>query len=115
MEQDSAKSFHDDAQVSYIDFNRAGMPLLEIVTEPEIYHPEDGKLAIKELQDLLKTLQISEANMDEGQMRCDVNISVKGKNGGVQGERVEIKNVMGTRFIEKSIEYELKRHAEKLT
>ena len=49
MEQDSAKSFHDDEKVSYIDFNRAGMPLLEIVTDPEIYHPKDGKLAIKEL------------------------------------------------------------------
>ena len=52
------------------------MPLLEIVTEPEIYHPEDGKLAIKELQDTLKALGISEANMEEGQMRCDVNISL---------------------------------------
>lgn len=52
------------------------MPLLEIVTEPEIDHPEDGKLAVKELQDLLKALKISEANMEEGQMRCDINISV---------------------------------------
>ena len=66
MEQDSAKSFHDDEKVSYIDFNRAGMPLLEIVTDPEIHHPKDGKLAIKELQDLLKALNISEANMEEG-------------------------------------------------
>lgn len=77
MEQDSAKSFHDDPNVSYIDFNRAGMPLLEIVTEPEIDRPEDGKLAVKELQDMLKALNISEANMEEGQMRCDVNISLR--------------------------------------
>jgi aspartyl-tRNA(Asn)/glutamyl-tRNA(Gln) amidotransferase subunit B len=114
MEQDSAKSFHDDPSVSYIDFNRAGMPLVEIVTEPEIYHPEDGKLAIKELQDLLKSLNISEANMDEGQMRVDVNVSLRRKNGGVQGERVEVKNVLGTRFIEKSIEFEIRRHAQLL-
>ena len=53
------------------------MPLIEIVTEPEISHPEDGKLAIKELQETLKYLNISEANMEDGQMRCDVNISVK--------------------------------------
>lgn len=76
MEQDSAKSFHDHETVSYIDFNRAGMPLLEIVTEPCIHDAEDGKLAVKELQELLKTLDISEANMEEGQMRCDVNISL---------------------------------------
>ena len=59
-----------------MDYNRAGMPLIEIVTEPEIDHPEDGRLAIKEFQDLLKALNISDANMEEGQMRCDVNISV---------------------------------------
>ena len=53
------------------------MPLLEIVTNPDIKNPEDGKLAIKELQDLLKALQISEANMEEGQMRCDVNVSLR--------------------------------------
>lgn len=53
------------------------MPLLEIVTEPEIDRPEDGKLAVKELQDMLKALNISEANMEEGQMRCDVNISLR--------------------------------------
>jgi aspartyl-tRNA(Asn)/glutamyl-tRNA(Gln) amidotransferase subunit B len=58
------------------------MPLIEIVTEPEITHPEDGKLAIKELQDTLKYLNISEANMEEGQMRCDVNISVKDESSG---------------------------------
>jgi aspartyl-tRNA(Asn)/glutamyl-tRNA(Gln) amidotransferase subunit B len=58
------------------------MPLIEIVTEPEITHPEDGKLAIKELQDTLKYLNISEANMEEGQMRCDVNISVKNELNG---------------------------------
>ena len=114
MEQDSAKSFHDDAKVSYIDFNRAGMPLLEIVTEPEIYHPEDGKLAIKELQDTLKALGISEANMEEGQMRCDVNISLFHKDSQTQGERVEIKNVLGIRFIEKAIEFEIARQSKML-
>jgi len=111
MEQDSAKSFHDDPSVSYIDFNRAGMPLLEIVTNPDITNPEDGKLAIKELQDTLKALGISNANMEEGQMRCDVNISLKQKSTGLQGERVELKNVLGIRFIEKAIEHEVRRHA----
>lgn len=83
MEQDTARSFHDHPKVTYLDFNRAGMPLLEIVTEPEIYHPNDGKLAVKEIQDLLKALRISDANMEEGQMRCDVNISLFKKDGEV--------------------------------
>ena len=84
------------------------MPLLEIVTDPEINNPEDGKLAVKELQDLLKTMRISEANIEEGQMRCDINISVR--KGAVQGNRVEIKNVMGIKFVEKVIEHEILRH-----
>ena len=88
------------------------MPLIEIVTEPEIDHPEDGRLAIKEFQDLLKALNISEANMEEGQMRCDVNISVS--NNQYQGNRVEIKNVQGIKFVEKAIEYEVKRHVRLL-
>jgi len=112
MEQDTARSFHDDSKLVYLDFNRAGMPLLEIVTEPHIHHPTDGKLAIKELQDMLKALSISDANMEEGQMRCDVNISLH--RGDVSGNRVEIKNVMGIRFVEKAIEYEIKRHANLL-
>lgn len=90
------------------------MPLLEIVTEPEIDHPEDGKLAVKEIQDLLKALNISEANMEEGQMRCDVNISVKNEKEGIQGDRVEVKNVLGIKFVEKVIEYEITRHVELL-
>lgn len=113
MEQDTARSFHDGAALTYLDFNRAGMPLLEIVTEPEITHPTDGKLAVKELQDLLKALHISDANMEEGQMRCDVNISLH--RGDVSGSRVEVKNVMGIRFIEKVIEFEVQRHADLLS
>ena len=112
MEQDTARSFHDDPRYVYLDFNRAGMPLLEIVTEPEITHPTDGKLVIKELQDTLKALHISEANMEEGQMRCDINISLF--NGNVVGNRVEVKNVMGIRFVEKAIEFELVRQANLL-
>jgi aspartyl-tRNA(Asn)/glutamyl-tRNA(Gln) amidotransferase subunit B len=96
-----------------VDYNRAGMPLLEIVTDPDIDHPEDGKLAVKELQDLLKALGISNANMEEGEMRCDVNVSLS--NDKVQGNRVEVKNVLGIRFVEKAIEYEIIRHAELLT
>ena len=70
MEQDSAKSFSRPRQgqlcLNYLDFNRAGMPFLKIVIEPEIYHPEDGKLAINELYDTLKALGISDANIEEG-------------------------------------------------
>lgn len=83
------------------------MPLIEIVTGPEIDHPEDGKLAVRELQELLQAIGVSEANMEEGQMRCDVNISVR--NNRVEGNRVEIKNVSGARFIEKACIFEIIR------
>lgn len=65
LEQDTAKTFHED-EFALIDYNRAGMPLIEIVTSPEIDHPEDGKLAVKELQETLQELGVSDANMEEG-------------------------------------------------
>ena len=115
MEQDSAKSFHDFSYYSGIDYNRAGAALLEIVTFPEITHPTDGKIVVREIQETLKFLGISLANMEEGQMRCDINISLTHKtNPGIFGERVEIKNVQGVKFVEKAIESEILRQAELL-
>jgi aspartyl-tRNA(Asn)/glutamyl-tRNA(Gln) amidotransferase subunit B len=115
IEQDSARSFHDFKYYSGIDYNRAGSALLEIVTYPEITHPADGKIVIRELQETLKLLNISLANMEEGQMRCDVNISLTHKTDPlIKGSRVEIKNVQGVRFVEKAIEAELIRQAKLL-
>lgn len=76
MEQDTAKSIHKDGKV-LIDYNRAGMPLLEIVTEPTELHPEDAKLVVREIQELLSSLDISDAHIDLGHLRVDVNVSVQ--------------------------------------
>lgn len=112
IEQDSAKSFHDFNNYSGIDYNRAGAALLEIVTFPEISHPTDAKIVIRELQETLRYLNISLANMEEGQMRCDVNISLSHKTDKQKfGERVELKNLQGVKFVEKAIESEIVRQA----
>ena len=115
IEQDSAKSFHDFEDFSGIDYNRAGVALLEIVTLPEITHPTDAKIVVRELQETLKHLNISQANMDEGNMRWDLNISLKHKTDPTkQGCRVELKNVQGIKFVERAIECEIIRQAELL-
>ncbi|CAI2359841.1 unnamed protein product [Moneuplotes crassus] len=112
IEQDSAKSFHDFHNYSGIDYNRAGSALLEIVTFPEIHHPIDARIVVRELQETLKYLNISTANMEEGQMRCDVNISLRHRFDSEKfGNRVELKNLQGIKFIEKAIESEIVRQA----
>lgn len=113
IEQDSAKSFHDFQNYSGIDYNRAGSALLEIVTFPQIHHPTDAKIVVRELQETLKYLDISLANMEEGQMRWDVNISLRHKYDCEKfGNRVELKNLQGIKFIEKAIESEIIRQAK---
>lgn len=115
IEQDSARSFHDFKEYSGIDYNRAGAALLEIVTLPQVTHPTDGKIVVRELQETLKYLGISHANMEEGQMRCDLNISLSHKTDPEKrGNRVELKNVQGVKFVEKAIEAEIIRQAELL-
>lgn len=111
MEQDTAKSIHKDGKV-YIDYNRAGMPLLEIVTDPATLHPEDAKLVVRELQELLASLDVSDAHIDLGQLRVDVNVSVQ--NDNLIGQRVEVKNVAGAKNVERAVEYEFRRHIELL-
>ena len=88
------------------------MPVIEIITGPEIDHPKDGELAIKELQELLQSLEVSDANMDLGQMRVDVKVSVKSNR--FEGQRVEIKDVIGADNVEKSSEYEIIRQSNLL-
>jgi len=84
------------------------MPLLEIVTDAAETHPEDAKLLVRELRELLQSLQISEAQIEQGQMRVDVNVSVS--NDKMQGQRVEIKNVSGAKNVERAVEHEYWRH-----
>ena len=105
LEEDTAKLYHFKDKV-LIDFNRAGVPLLEIVTEPEIESAKEAKEFCQEIQKLARYLKISEADMEKGEMRCEVNISLEG------GGRVEIKNLNSFRAVERAIEYEIKRQTK---
>ena len=112
MEQEAAKSFIREGKM-LIDYNRAGIPLLEIVTTAKPTHPNDAKLIVRELQELLNTLGISNANIENGQLRVDVNLSVQGEKN--ESPRVDIKTVGGSKDAERAVEYEYRRHIEMLS
>ncbi len=109
LEEDAGKSLHTGSDYTEIDLNRAGIPLLEIVTTPCIFSSQEAVTYLKTLQQLLRFLAISDANMEEGSFRCDVNISLKRADSEVLGTRCELKNLNSFRFIEKAILYEQKR------
>ena len=115
MEEDAGKSIHD-AQNGFtqLDFNRAGTPLLEIVTEPDIRSAEEAAAFVTNLRKLVRHLGVCDGNMEEGSLRCDVNISVRLKGEEKLGTKVEIKNLNSIRFIKKAIEYESLQLTEKL-
>lgn len=111
LEEDTARSSHDKGDYSLVDYNRAGLPLMELVTDAVIYDSVMAGNFGRELQLLLRTLEVSDANMELGQMRVEVNISIH-KPGEPWGTKVEIKNLNSFRVVEKSIEYEIKRQRE---
>jgi aspartyl-tRNA(Asn)/glutamyl-tRNA(Gln) amidotransferase subunit B len=113
MEEDAGKSVHDiDENFSGIDLNRAGIPLLEIVTEPCIKSSEEAYAYVTELRNMLRYLKVCDGNMEQGRLRCDVNISVRKKGDEKLGTKVEIKNLNSIRFIKKAIEFEAVRLVE---
>ena len=110
LEEDAGKLMHDGAgSSSAVDLNRAGVPLLEIVSEPEIRSEEEAVAYLKSLHKLIRWIGISNGEMAQGSMRCDVNISVKPEGSEKLGTRAEIKNVNSFRFVEKAITYEFHR------
>ncbi|MGK0407445.1 MAG: aspartyl-tRNA(Asn)/glutamyl-tRNA(Gln) amidotransferase subunit B [Roseivirga sp.] len=110
MEEDSGKSSHDiDPFNTLIDLNRAGVPLLEIVSEPEFRNGEEAYSYLTEMRKLVRYLEISDGNMEEGSMRCDINISVRPVGREKFGTRVEVKNLNSFRSVQKSIDYEINR------
>ena len=110
IEEDAGKSLHsENSDHTLLDFNRAGMPLLEIVTEPDISSADEAFTFVTELRKLVRHLKVCDGNMEEGSLRCDVNISVRPKGDSQLGTRVEIKNLNSLRFIKKSIEHERDR------
>ncbi len=114
LEEDTGKLNHPQgANYSLIDFNRAGRPLMELVTEPDIENGEQARKFGEELQLILRYLDVSEANMEKGQMRCEVNISLR-QLGAKMGTKVEIKNLNSFRSVGRSIDYEIKRQSKAL-
>lgn len=112
LEEDTASSGHDEGDYSLVDFNRAGVPLMELVTEPVIHSAQQAGDFGRELQLLLRTLGVSEANMEKGEMRVEANISISDTDKF--GTKVEVKNLNSFKAAEKAIEYEIKRHQEVL-
>jgi len=111
IEADAGKNIHD-GPVSKVDLNRAGTPLLEIVSEPDMRSAEEAVLYLKKLHSIVRYIDISDANMQEGSFRCDVNVSIRPKGDEKLYTRVEIKNLNSFKFIEKAIEVEVQRQVE---
>ena len=114
MEQDAGKSLHDqDPRRTYVDLNRSGIALMEIVSKPDIRSAEEAGAYLRKLRTLLRYLGTCDGNMEEGSMRCDVNLSVR-RPGEPLGTRTETKNVNSVRFVQQAIEYEARRQVELL-
>jgi len=110
MEEDAGKSLHDvDDKNTCVDYNRAGVPLVEIVTEPDLHNGDEAYAYLTELRKLLRYLEICDGNMEEGSMRCDANISVRKKGDPKLGTKVEVKNLNSIRNVKRAIEFEAKR------
>ena len=110
LEEDAGKSLHEDFDgMTGIDLNRAGTPLLEIVSEPEISSAKEAIAYLKKINKLVRYLQISDGDMSQGSMRCDANVSVMPEDSTQLGTRAEIKNINSYRFVEKAINYEIER------
>ncbi len=113
LEEDAGKSLHEDFHgMTGIDLNRAGTPLLEIVSEPDLRSPAEAVAYMKKIHALVRYLEISDGNMQEGSFRCDANVSVRPKGSHEFGTRTELKNINSFRFVEKAIEYEVERQIE---
>lgn len=115
LEEDAGKSLHEDFHgMTGIDLNRAGTPLLEIVSEPDLRSATEAVAYLKYIHGLIRYLGISDGNMAQGSMRCDANVSIRPKGETTLGTRAEIKNVNSFRFIEKAINYEIERQIDVL-
>ena len=114
LEQDAGKSLHDQhPALTYVDLNRAGVALMEIVSEPDLRSAEEAGLYLRKLRSILRYLGTCDGNMEEGSLRCDANVSVR-RPGAPMGTRCEIKNVNSIRFVMQAIEYEARRQIELL-
>ena len=110
MEEDAGKNIHEGGgNYSFVDLNRTGVPLMEIVSEPDIRSPREAAEYMKKLRAILRYLGVCDGNMEQGSLRCDANVSVRPGGQKEYGTRAEIKNINSFKFVEKAIEYEIKR------
>ena len=110
MEEDAGKLVHDEVQpMSYVDFNRTGVPLMEIVSEPDLKSPEEAAAYLKTLREILRYLGICDGNMEEGSMRCDANISLRPAGTEPLGVKTELKNMNSFRNVQKALAFEIRR------
>jgi aspartyl-tRNA(Asn)/glutamyl-tRNA(Gln) amidotransferase subunit B len=116
LEEDAGKSLHDqDDQYSFVDLNRAGVPLIEIVTEPDIRSAEEASALLTEMRKLVRHLNVSDGNMEEGSLRCDANISIRKKGTTEFGTRCEVKNLNSIRNVRRAMEFEFNRQEQVIT
>ena len=113
LEEDAGKLVHE-GMLSYCDFNRTGTPLLEIVTEPDFKKPEEAELFMQNFRKMVRYLRVCDGNMEEGSMRCDVNVSVNFEGKGL-GRKVEIKNLNSFRHVKLALQHEIQRQSKMLT
>jgi aspartyl-tRNA(Asn)/glutamyl-tRNA(Gln) amidotransferase subunit B len=118
MEEDAGKSLHegfpDSARNTYLDYNRSGVPLIEIVTKPDIRSSGEAYDYLTRLKEILEYLDVNDGNMEEGSLRCDANVSIRLKGSEKFGTRTELKNINSFRFVRKAIDYELSRQSDVL-
>ncbi len=109
MEEDAGKLIHEQTNKSYVDFNRCGTPLLEIVSEPDINSPDEAYLYLVTLKNILKYLEVSDCDMEKGSLRCDANISLRPAGSKELGVKIELKNMNSFKAVKAALEYEQKR------
>lgn len=115
LEEDAGKLIHEESPgSSYVDLNRAGVPLIEIVSEPDISSADEAVEYVKKLRSILRYIGVCDGNMEEGSLRCDANVSVREKGSSQLGTKTEIKNLNSFKFIQKALEYEIERHISTL-
>ena len=115
MEEDAGKLVHGSGGKSFVDFNRCGVPLIEIVSDPDLRTPAQAAAYLKELRDVLVYLEICDGNMEEGSFRCDANISIRPVGRAELGTKAELKNMNSFRFVERALTYEIERQIAVLT
>ena len=116
MEEDAGKSLHDglpdSARWTHLDFNRSGVPLIEIVTRPDLRSAADAAQAFSRVREVLVAIGVNDGNMEEGSLRCDANVSVRPVGQSAFGVKTELKNLNSFRHVQRAIEFEIERHVQ---